>query len=131
MSKAKEPKVRCCGRKLRRGARECPRCHRVTKAGLNANLRKAVAAQGGAVAFIGKGAGAAVAYCGQGHPNRPGGNCCVRCSAPMPGVVVPPLSAVTKSAFARQFWAREVGGSPDPGLRELLNSMIYGNGGAA
>ena len=101
MSKIKGQKIRCCGKKLKPGAKECPRCHRMTKAGMNANLRKAVAAQAGA-AFIGKAAGGQRVACAPGWcQSRPGGNCCTRCGGPMPGVPVPPMGVANKSAFSR------------------------------
>jgi hypothetical protein len=130
VSKVKGQKMRCfCGAKLRRGARECPRCHRVTKAGLNANLRKAVAAAAGP-SFTGKAAaGPQAAWCSKGHPSRPGGTCCTSCGDLMPGVPVPPLSAVGKSAVARNFWTAQLGNSPRPADRELLYQALYGENG--
>jgi hypothetical protein len=119
-------KVSCCGKKLKPGAKECPRCHRVTKAGLNANLRKAVAAQPGA-RFVTKAAGGPpVTYCAVGHRQLPGGNLCSECIELMPGVRVP--SMTEKTAFARGYWERELGDSPDRGIQELLQQMIYQGG---
>lgn len=128
MSKAKGQKIRCCGKKLKPGAKECPRCHRVTKAGFNANLRKAVAAQPGARLITKAAGGTPVTYCAAGHRQRPGGNVCSECTGLMPGVPVPPMGAANKSAFSRGYWERELGNSPDPGLRELLQQMIYEGG---
>jgi hypothetical protein len=31
-------------------------------------------------------------------------------------------------SFSREFWQRELGNSPDPGLRELLQQMLYQGG---
>jgi hypothetical protein len=54
MSKKKKGKGTCyCGEKIRPGSTECPRCHRVTAAGVNDRLRKAVMERAG-VTFIGK-----------------------------------------------------------------------------
>jgi hypothetical protein len=129
VAKSKGKAIRCyCGGKIRPGDKRCARCHRVTKAGFDAGLRKAVAAAPGP-SFIGKAsAGAGVAWCARGHPNRPGGNCCTTCGQAMPGVLVPPMGLVGKSAFATQFWQRELGNSPDPGLRELVQKMLYEGG---
>jgi hypothetical protein len=131
-SKGKAKAIRCyCGTKIRPGDKRCknPRCGRVTKAGFNAGLRKAVAAAPGP-SFTGKSAQAATAWCPVGHPNRPGGNCCTTCGQAMPGVLVPPMGLVGKSAFATEYWRRELGNSPDPGLRELVQKMLYPEGGS-
>jgi hypothetical protein len=90
-----------------------------------------------APAFISK---AAVRYaektagmvpCASGHLNRPGGNCCTSCGGKMPGVPVPPMEWIGKSAFATRFWS-PLRNSSDQEDRELFNKMFYGgNGGAA
>jgi hypothetical protein len=70
--------------------------------------------------------------CHDGHLNEPGGNCCVDCGNPMPGVPVPPLSAVNKSAFAYNFWVPRLRYSHSSDDREMLNKALYGqNGGQA
>jgi hypothetical protein len=127
-SKSKGKAIRCyCGGKIRPGDKRCGRCHRVTKAGFDAGLRKAVAVAAGP-SFTGKSASPSTAWCPGGHPNRPGRNCCTSCGQAMSGVLVPPMGLVGKSAFATQFWQRELGNSPDPGLRELVQKMLYEEG---
>ena len=75
---------------------------------------------------------AGMVLCSQGrHWNRPGGNLCAECLELMPGVRVPPMEWIGKSAFATGFWEREMARSPDPSVRELYNRMRYGEGGAA
>jgi hypothetical protein len=129
--------TRCfCGRRLRPKDKHCARCGRVTRAGMQASLRKAVAATRGP-AFIGKAAArmasstAGMAMCGKGHWNRREANCCSTCAELMPGVSVPPMGLIGKSALATEYWRREMARSPDPSVRELYNRMRYGEGGAA
>jgi hypothetical protein len=128
--KGKKARVRCfCGGKLRPRDKHCPKCYRVTRSGMAAALKKAAAGTRGP-AFIGKSsARAAVALCAAGHPNRPGGNVCTSCAALMPGVPVPPLSAVGKSALAANYWQGQLGNSHDPAERELYQRLLGGQGG--
>jgi hypothetical protein len=129
--------TRCfCNKKLRPGDTRCPRCHRVTRKGMAANIRKAVAAAAGP-SFIGKSAGVKVQCPACGHENRRGGNLCTECLELMPGVRVPPVSDIgspdaAKAAFATNFWTRRYGNDPDPAKREMVNKRRYGglNGGA-
>jgi hypothetical protein len=75
---------------------------------------------------------AGMVACGKGHWNRPGGNLCSECLELMPGVRVPPMEWIGKSAFATRFWARQLKNSPASADREQFNKMLYGqNGGAA
>ena len=125
--KARKARITCCGRALGRSVTECPRCHRVvTKAGMDARLRKAVAAQARAAAFITKAAAPGAAYCPFGHRQvRAGGNVCCECTVPL--VPVPPMSLIGKSAFATGHWERELADSPDSGRRELWQQLRYGS----
>jgi hypothetical protein len=160
VSKKKARKAgRCgCGTRLRAGDKNCRGCGAMTTKGLAAvvarearkTLKAAMRASGPATGTlsVSKSAGAGPAFvsksarkfaaktagmvqCPGGHLNRPGGNCCSTCAQPMPGVRVPPLSAVTKSAFANEFWKRELGSSPDPGMRELYRQALWGQNGGA
>jgi hypothetical protein len=123
---------RCyCGTKLRPKDKHCRRCGRVTRAGMDASLRKAVATVRGP-AFIGKSAAPAGAYCTgtlRHWTAAPRGGCCPRCGAPLEGVPVPSLSAVSKSAFADTFWSRQLANSPDPAMRNLYWTAKYGQSG--
>jgi hypothetical protein len=75
---------------------------------------------------------AGMVECGQGHLNRPGGTVCTTCTDPMPGVPVPPMSMIGKSAFADEHWRKDLASSPDPEKREIYQQARYrANGGAA
>ena len=101
--------------------------------------RARAALKAAAPAFITKSAAryaastAGKVQCGRGHWNTPGFSHCAHCPELMPGVPVPPLEHMNKSALAFNFWTREWGNSPDPAKREMVNKARYGglNGGAA
>jgi hypothetical protein len=80
--------MRCfCGKRLGSKNKHCPRCGRVTRAGMEASLRKAAAT---GRAFVSKAAArmasgtASMAMCGRGHWNRPDARCCSTCAELMP-----------------------------------------------
>lgn len=111
---AKKRKITClsCGKGMRGKWAACPRCG---KPSLARNRRVAKAS---APSFIARTAAAPV-MCLAGHPNRAGAKCCTTCGQLLPGQAVPPLSMVTKSALADNFWRVQTQNSPDPAVREL------------
>jgi len=127
--KSRKAEATClgCGKSLKAKWAACPRCRRVNMARVRKTAAPVLTKSARAVLK------SATVQCGRGHWNRPGGACCTVCGDLMPGIAVPPVEWVGKSALATNFWETQYGNSPDPGLREMVRKARYGGlgGGTA
>lgn len=117
-------KSRCgtCNKKLKASWAACPRCAKP-------NLRRS---QKATRAMLTKSAtpwNGGGSWCVRGHwTAAPRGRCCAACGDLMETSLVPPLAAVKSSAFADNYWRRQLGSSPDPGQRMLYEQARWGTG---
>ena len=122
----KKNRMRCpsCRGAMKATHRLCPSCGKPNLMGSRASKAARGVLTKAASPWNGGGS-----WCVRGHwTAAPRGRCCATCGDLMETSLVPPLAAVKSSAFADNYWRRELGSSHDPAQRMLYDQARWGAG---